>query len=171
MKLFALLMASVLGTTTLPVVNHLHTWSVDLAGSRIRQDARLKKASFADPVLELEINHERGVTAIAFSPDNKLLATGADDFTIQLWDARTGQAEKRLSETDRDARSPGVYPDGQKVYSLAFFARWENLEELLLTFTGCSQTVRISRSLLCGEGIKRRSAIAALGRTAWGIFH
>jgi len=68
----------------------------------------------------LELKHESGVTAISFSPDNKILAIGADDYTVQLWDARTGQIELRLNEPDRGARAPGVYPDGQRVYSLAF---------------------------------------------------
>ena len=71
-------------------------------------------------ILELEIKHESGVTAIAFSPESKILAIGADDYTIQLCDARTGQIELRLNEPDRSLRPPGVYPDGQRVYSLAF---------------------------------------------------
>jgi WD40 repeat protein len=120
MKVFALLIASVIGTTTMPAVNSIHLSGRDLAGSRIRQDAQLKKASFADPVLQLQIKHERGVTAIAFSPDNKLIATGSDDYTIQLWDPRTGRAELRLNEPDSGVRSPGVYPDGQRVFSLSF---------------------------------------------------
>jgi WD40 repeat protein len=120
MKVFALVMASVIGATTMPVVNPLHAWSMDLAGNRIRQDAQPKKEGFADPVLQLQIKHERGVTAIAFSPDGKLIATGSDDYTIQLWDLRTGRAVLRLNEPDSGVRSPGVYPDGQRVFSLSF---------------------------------------------------
>lgn len=120
MKIIAVLAMSVVGVIILPAVSFLHARNREWAGSRIRQNAQSKKASFANPVLELEIKHERGVTAIAFSPDNKILAIGADDYTIQLWDARTGQVERRLNEPDRGARAPGVYPDGQKVYSLAF---------------------------------------------------
>jgi WD40 repeat protein len=97
MKIIAVLAASVVGAIILPAVSFLHARNREWAGSRIRQDAQPKKASFANPVLELEIRHERGVTAIAFSPDNKLLAIGADDYTIQLWDAQTGQVERRLN--------------------------------------------------------------------------
>src|SRR5262245_16828950 len=127
MKIIALLIVSVIGTTIMPAVNVTPARNRELVGARIRQGAQSKKASFADPALELEIKLERGVTAIAFSPDNRILATGADDYTIQLWDARTGQAERRLNEPDRGVRPPGVYPDGQRVYSLAFSPDGKNL--------------------------------------------
>ena len=68
----------------LPVVSFLHARNKEWAGGQILQDAQPKKASFANPALEWQIKHETGVTAIAFSPDSKLLAVGADDYTIQL---------------------------------------------------------------------------------------
>ena len=111
---------SVVGGIILPAASFLQARNGEWAGGRIRQDARLKKASFDNPLLELEIKHELGVTAIAFSPDSKILAIGADDYTIQLCDARTGQVERRLNEPDHSVQAPGVFPDGQKVYSLAF---------------------------------------------------
>src|SRR5262245_10202445 len=120
MKKITVLALSVVGIMILPAVSFLHASSKEWAGGQIQQNAQPKKASLANPELEWEIKHETGVTAIAFSPDNKILAIGADDYTIQLWDARTGQLWRRLNEPDRGARAPGVYPDGQRVYSLAF---------------------------------------------------
>jgi WD40 repeat protein len=120
MKIIAVLAMSVVGVMILLAVRFLHAKNKEWAGGQIQQDAQPKKASFANPALELEIKHETGVTAIAFSPDNKILAIGADDYTVQLCDARTGQVERRLNEPDRGARAPGVHPDGQRVYSLAF---------------------------------------------------
>ncbi len=119
MKIIAVLAMSVVGGIILPAASFLQARNGEWAGGRIRQDARLKKASFDNPLLELEIKHELGVTAIAFSPDSKILAIGADDYTIQLCDARTG-VERRLNEPDHSVQAPGVFPDGQKVYSLAF---------------------------------------------------
>jgi WD40 repeat protein len=104
----------------MPAVSFLHASSKESAGGQILQDSQPKKASLDNPVLEWEVKHETGVTAIAFSPDNKILAVAADDYTVQLWDARTGQVELRLNEPDRGARAPGVHPDGQRAYSLAF---------------------------------------------------
>jgi WD40 repeat protein/serine/threonine protein kinase len=35
--------------------------------------------------------HSDGVTSVAFSPDSRLLASGSQDGTVQLWNAETGQ--------------------------------------------------------------------------------
>jgi WD40 repeat protein len=120
MKIIAVLMMSVVGIMILPAVSFIDAGNKECAGAQIPQDSQPKKPSFADPALELEIKHETGVTAIAYSPDNKILAVGADDYTIQLLDAGTGQVWRRLDEPDRGARAPGVHLDGQRVYSLAF---------------------------------------------------
>ena len=120
MKMIAVLAMSVVGVIIFPAASFRHIRNREWAGGHFRQDAQPKKASFTNPVLELEIKYDSGVTAIAFSPDSKILAIGADDYTIQLCDARTGQVERRLNEPDRSLRPPGVYPDGQRVYSLAF---------------------------------------------------
>jgi len=77
MKKIAVLAISVVGIMILPAVSFLHASSKEWAGGQILQDAQPKKASLANPALELEIKHETGVTAIAFSPDNKILAVGA----------------------------------------------------------------------------------------------
>jgi len=77
MKKIAVLAISVVGIMILPAVSFLHASSKEWAGGQILQDTQPKKASLANPALELEIKHETGVTAIAFSPDNKILAVGA----------------------------------------------------------------------------------------------
>jgi WD40 repeat protein len=120
MKAVDLLVVFVIGIALMPAVKALPMRNKNLAGNEIRQDTGQKKASLANPLLELEIKLESGVTAIAFSPDNKTLAIGAHDYTIQLRDAKTGREELQLLEPDRGVRPPGVHPDGQKVSTLAF---------------------------------------------------
>lgn len=83
MKIIAFLAVSVVGVIIMPAASIHHARNREWAGGRIRQDTQPKKPSFANPVLELEIKHESGVTAIAFSPDNKILAVGADDYAPQ----------------------------------------------------------------------------------------
>jgi WD40 repeat protein len=119
MKMIAVLAMSVVGVIIFPAASFLHARNREWAGSQFRQDAQPKKASFTNPVLELEIKYESGVTAIAFSPDSKILAIGADDYTTQLCDTRTGQSDRTSLEspshrwgnraTQPDACKPSVF--------------------------------------------------------------
>ena len=60
MKIIAVLVMSVVWIMILPAVSFLHASGKEWAGGQIRQDARPKKASFANPELEWEIKHETG---------------------------------------------------------------------------------------------------------------
>src|SRR4051812_12083488 len=43
---------------------------------------------------ETEVAHEKNMHVIIFSPDNRLVITGADDKTVKIWDASTGAMQK-----------------------------------------------------------------------------
>jgi WD40 repeat protein len=48
------------------------------------------------PLHELKGEHKGPISAVAFSPDGKLCATGGEDRGIILWDTATGQVKHRL---------------------------------------------------------------------------
>jgi WD40 repeat protein len=59
--------------------------------------------------------HKGAVTAVAFSPDDRLIASGSADTTVKLWDAGTGKEVRSLS--GHQARVTGVAfsPDGKRL--------------------------------------------------------
>ena len=60
--------------------------------------------------------HEHWVTAIAFSPDGKTLATGADDGYLRLWDAGTARLKSMHSDdASRGVNGLAYSPDGRQI--------------------------------------------------------
>jgi WD40 repeat protein len=52
-----------------------------------------------------------------FSPDAKLLASGADDATVRLWETATGKEGRRLTGHSGSVRAVAFAPDGRTVVS------------------------------------------------------
>jgi WD40 repeat protein/tRNA A-37 threonylcarbamoyl transferase component Bud32 len=61
--------------------------------------------------------HTDRVTSVAFSPDNKRIASGSDDRTVRVWDAQNGQQLHCLVHTS-EVRGVAFSPDGQRIASL-----------------------------------------------------
>ena len=60
--------------------------------------------------------HTRGVFSVLFSPDGKVVASGANDNTIRLWNVATGEALNTLSHPGA-VNSMSFSPDGTTVAS------------------------------------------------------
>jgi eukaryotic-like serine/threonine-protein kinase len=58
-------------------------------------------------------HHARAVTAVAFSPDDRLLATASSDLTAALWDTRSGREKRRFIGHTGYVQSVGFSPDGR----------------------------------------------------------
>src|SRR5271166_4934539 len=84
--------------------------------------------------------HEGQVSAVAWSPDGKTLASGSSDQTVKLWDLATGKLFATLQGHTETVYSVAWSPDGKTVASGSFdktVKLWESATgKLLATLQG-----------------------------------
>ncbi len=62
--------------------------------------------------------HRDSVDGLAFSPDGQTIATGSDDGTVLLWNAETGNPERKLEgQTAAAVKTVAFSPDGRMLAS------------------------------------------------------
>jgi WD40 repeat protein len=65
------------------------------------------------------VGHSGAITALAFSPDGKTLATGSEDYRVKLWNTATGLMLRTIDGNPYHVLAVGFSSDGKTVLSVS----------------------------------------------------
>ncbi|RYP77557.1 hypothetical protein DL770_007058 [Monosporascus sp. CRB-9-2] len=69
------------------------------------------------PCLQTLEGHGGRVTSVAFSPDGGRIVSGSDDYTVKIWDAKSGKEVRTIKGHGSKVTSVAFSPDGSRIAS------------------------------------------------------
>jgi WD40 repeat protein/uncharacterized caspase-like protein len=81
--------------------------------------ATAQTQSPAAPIVIHNSGHSNSIETIAFSPDDRWIASGSDDSTIKLWDRSSGRLLRTLTGHSKKVTWLAITPDARLVVSLS----------------------------------------------------
>jgi WD40 repeat protein len=125
----------------------LRIWHADLQGITL-PNVDFGDCDFVDTVLpetRIGLGQANGVYTVAWSPDDRMLASGGEDHTIRLWDPQTGSCLQTLQGHTQEIWSLAWSPDSQLLASASgehTIKLWDCLTgKCLKTLTGYEDRV------------------------------
>jgi len=94
-----------------------NTFAADAVSARKPRPQFLKAGTNISVLGNTRLRHWKAVQCVRFSPDGKTLASASDDWTIKLWDAKTGKLLRTLSGHQDAVLAVAFSPDGDTLVS------------------------------------------------------
>jgi WD40 repeat protein len=143
-----------------------------VSGSRVGE-VRLWDTTTGQQLSTFEVPEADGYCALAFSPDGKVLATGASDKHVRLWDAATGKELRSAATTQFMFKGMAFSPDGKWLaawshdHAVTVWNR-DTLDEVLSLHLGTRELSvtfsQDSRRLLAGASAEVRGQSGLVGK-------